>query len=86
VHYQLGASAALLDDIWIGYVTADEVRLLIDVFGIAGAQIVEDCDLVAIGDECVDEVGTDEAGTAGDENSHANSLSPRKPRSRTLPS
>ncbi|GGV12833.1 hypothetical protein GCM10010182_36460 [Actinomadura cremea] len=36
----------------------------------AGRQIVHADDLVAVGEEPVDEMGTDEAGRAGDQNEH----------------
>jgi hypothetical protein len=43
---------------------AGEIGLL------AGGQVVDDGDLVAAVDEGVDEVGADEAGSAGDEGAH----------------
>src|SRR5262249_33639091 len=43
----------------------------VDEVGPAGAEVVDDVDLVALGQQPIDDVGADEAGASGDEHSHA---------------
>ena len=41
-----------------------------DIGGRSGGHIVEDRDLVALGDQCITEVRADKTGSTGDENAH----------------
>ena len=59
------------DDVGVGDVALDELGVGVEVVGgdrVGGVeQRVEDTDLAALGDAAVDDVRTDEAGAAGDE-------------------
>jgi hypothetical protein len=46
------------------------LRSWVEVGFVAGAEVVENGDLVARGDVCVDHVGTDETGAARHQNPH----------------
>ena len=48
----------------------DLVLQVRDVFGRAGAHVVEDCDAVSAGYKGIGKVRTDESGTTGDESAH----------------
>src|SRR5690606_6903018 len=43
---------------------------VVEVAAVAGGEVVEDADVLAIGEEAGDEMGANESGAAGDENAH----------------
>ena len=51
-------------------VDAMHFRRGVDIGFVAGAEVVEDAHLMARRDVCVDDVGTDETGTARHQNPH----------------
>src|SRR5882762_2154208 len=55
----------------VAQVDAMNNRRLVDVAVVAGAEVVEDSDLMAGRDVCVGHVRADETGSAGDQDSHA---------------
>lgn len=73
-----------LDDVGDDEVEIGMAQPVSDILFATGKEIVEDRDLVTHAHEPVDEVGTDESGAAGDQNSHSfvggQSLHGRKPR------
>ena len=56
------------------HVGDDEAGARVDLGAKPRREVVDDDDVIAVSDEAVDEVGTNEAGAAGDKNSHGRNL------------